>query len=384
MEPGPAPDQYLDAAYRRASLTQGNDKLDSFNRLKVSYTDPENYYQPTEMTARDDVASQAAIGLLEETRDLVMVPEFTQAARLAKIIMARDNPIWKGTLSTDLMPLDTLGEKAVDITFDPLGDGEDPLLNAPCAIDAFTLKGDASGCELGFRSVPSSAWQWNAALEEPPKPATPADISLQQGIDAPAGLDVEIDRQSVTGDVIGVRLGLRWTAPARGDLLAEAQFCTAGSGAWQPMSLVAGANLAWTPILSDGGSYDMRVRFVAGLGSFASGWSQIGPTTAVADDVITGAPTGFVANGGSGSAMLAWTSPGDGNLRAVRVYRAASGSPFGSASVVATINLSPNQSFDMTDSGLAAGDYDYWVRALNASGLGDASSTAGPVSASVS
>ncbi len=41
-----------------AALAQGNDKLDSYNRLKVSYTDPDNYYQPTEMQARDDLSSQ--------------------------------------------------------------------------------------------------------------------------------------------------------------------------------------------------------------------------------------------------------------------------------------------------------------------------------------
>lgn len=367
-----------------AALTQGNDKLDSYNRLKLSYTDPDNYYQPTELAARDDLSSQAAIGVIEETRDLVMVPEWTQAARLGKIMMARENPIWKGTIATDLMPLDVLGEKAVDITFDPLGEPDDPLMNAPCAISGFTLRGDLSGCDLGFASVPASAWDWDAEAEEPPRPALPVGIDAVNTVPAPTGLVAVVDRQNLIGETSGARISLTWDAPSRPDLFAQAEYATASSGAWQPMSVGADEVSALTPLLSDGGSYDLRVRWAAGLGSAVSDWATAGPITAVADPVITGAPSGFVVNGGTGSVMLAWTSPGDANLRAVRVYRAASGSPIGSATVVATINLSPNQSFDMTDSGLAAGNYDFWARALNGSGLGDASSTAGPMTATVS
>lgn len=365
-----------------AALTQGNDKLDAYNRLKVSYTEPNNYWQPTELLARDDLDSQAAIGVIEETRDLVMVPEFTQAARLQKIMMARENPLWKGTLATDLMPLDTLGERAVDITFDPLGDGEDPLLNAPCALSGFTLRGDLSGCDLAFSSVPAAAWSWNAAAEEPPRPTTPTSVAIINEIVAPTGLAAAVDRQSLSGDIPGVRIGLTWDASARPDVIAEAEYASAGSGVWQPMSVTSDGVSAFTPLLADGGSYDLRVRWAAG--GTVSTWSTIGPIEAVADEALTGPPTGFVANGGTGQVMLAWTAPGQANLRSVRVYRAAAGDDLADAVTVVTVNLAPNQAFDMIDSGLAAGDYDYWARALNMSGLGDAGSTTGPITATVS
>ncbi|KRE00084.1 hypothetical protein ASE63_08250 [Bosea sp. Root381] len=364
-----------------AALTQGNDKLDSYNRLKVSYTEPNNYYQPTELAPRDDLPSQAAIGVIEEVRDLVMVPEYTQAARLAKIMMARDNPLWKGSIATDLMPLDVLGEKAVDITYDPLGDGLNPLMNAPCEIEAFTLRGDVSGCDLGFRAMPQSAWSWNAAVEEPPKPIAPAPIGQIQAIAAPTGLITHFDRPNIAGQV-GVRLGLSWDASSRADVVAEAQYARAGLGDWAPMALDADGLKAWTPLLSDGASYEFQVRFA--VGGAVSDWTPAGPLTAVADDLLTGQPLGFVANGGTGQVLLAWTAPGSPNLGAVRLYRATSGAGFGSASIVATVNLSPNQAYDMVDSGLSAGTYDYWARALNRSGLGDASSTTGPISATVS
>ncbi|HEV7323523.1 MAG TPA: fibronectin type III domain-containing protein [Bosea sp. (in: a-proteobacteria)] len=365
-----------------AALTQGNDKLDSYNRLKVSYTDPENYYQPTELTPRDDLSSQAAIGVIEETRDLVMVPEFTQAARLQKIMMAKENPIWKGTIATDLMPLDALDAKVVDITYDPVPGGSEPLMNAPCEFTAFSLRGDVSGCDIGFRSVPLSAFSWNAAVEEPPKPATPGAIAHVDEIDPPGEVAAEVERSDISGGISGVAIRLSWAASPRPDVAAEAQYAAAGTEGWLAMVLAADGLSAVTPLLTDGGGYDLRVRFVAG--GTDSDWSAVGPITAVADEVVTGPPTGFVANGGTGQAMLAWTAPADANIGAVRIYRAPSGMPFGSATVVVTVSLGPNQPFDMTDGGLVAGSYDYWARALNRSGLGDVASTAGPMTATVS
>ncbi len=359
------------------ALSQGNDKLDSYNRLKVSYTDPDNYYQPTELTARDDFPSQAAIGVIEETRDFVMVPEWTQAARLAKIAMARENPDWKGSLATDLMPLDALGEKAVQVSFDPLGEG-DPLMDAPCMLAGFTLRGDLSGCDLSFASVPASAWTWEPDDEEPPRPITPQVIDRVDVVDAPTDLVTGLLRDP------GIRIALSWGEPTRGDLTAEAEYSVAGAGLWLPISVSSDGVSAVTPQLADGGSYDLRVRWVAGSGGNASDWSEAGPLLAVADNVITGPPTGFVANGGVGQVLLAWTAPGQSNLRAVRIYRASAGAPFSSAVAIVTINLSPNQAFDMTDSGLSSGSYDYWARALNASGIGDATSTTGPVTATAS
>lgn len=364
-----------------AALTQGNDKLGAYNRLKVSYTDADNYYQATELTARDDFPSQAQIGVIEEVRDLAMVPEWTQAARLAKIMMAEDNPIWKGTIATDLMPLDALLEPAVDITYDPVPDGVEPLMSAPCKIGSFTLRGDLSGCDIGFRSVSPAAREWDAEAEQPPRPITPVAISQVNIIDDPASVVLAVDRPALSGSIDGVRLALSWDAPTRDDLDPEAQYSPTGADAWLPMAVAADELSALSPVVSDGGSYEARVRFVSG--GTASDWVEAGPIDAVSDPNFTGPPQGFVANGGTGQALLAFTAPSDSNTTAVRIYRATVGGAFGTATVVATINLGPNQPYDMTDGGLAAGSYDYWARGLNRGGLGDATSTAGPVTATV-
>lgn len=365
----------------KAALTQGNDKLDAYNRLKVSYTEPEAFFQPTEMQARDDLASQAKIGVIDQTLDLQMVPSFSQAARIGKIRMTKDNPLWKGTLGTHLPALDALGEPTVAINYDPLPDGVEPFMATSADLTGFSLRGDASGCDLTFSSVTAEAYAWNPATDEPPRPVVPAPIAQEQTVDNPTGVSAAVERPNVSGDVSGVQIRLSWSAPPRPDVLPEAQYALSGSGNWQPMSVANDGLSALTPLLSDGSSYDLRVRFV--IGAVGSDWAVAGPVEAVSDPNVTLPPSGFVANGGAGQVMLAWTAPDSFNVRSCRVYRAPAGNPFSAAAVVATINLSPNQSYDMVDGGLAAGSYSYWVRALNRGGLGDASSTAGPVTAFV-
>lgn len=279
------------------ALTQGNDKLDSYNRLKVSYTDPDNYYQPTELQARDDFASQAAIGVIEETRDFVMVPEWTQAARLSKIAMARENPVWKGSLATDLMPLDVLGEKAVQVTFDPVGEG-DPLMDAPCTLAGFTLRGDLSGCDLSFASVPASAWEWVPELEEPPRPITPQAVTAINDVPAPASLTAGVSSRVLSGigttvtvwqwdpdsesnvpiDVpvsAGVPanfLSASWPSAPRPDLTFELEYSVAGSGDWKPAPLADGALSTEIGPVARSTSYDLRIRHRSGGGA-VSDWT---------------------------------------------------------------------------------------------------------------
>lgn len=366
-----------------AALTQGNGRLNSYNRLKISYTEPDNYWGATELTARDDLASQAEIGVIEEVRDLVMVPEWTQAARLAKIMMAEDNPVWKGSIATDLMPLDALDASAVDITFQPVP-GESPLMNAPCKIAGFTLRGDVSGCDISFRAVPASAREWNAAAEQPPKPVTPSTITHVDVVPDPAGVSASVERPSISGDVQGVAIRLSWAAPSRPDVQPEAQFAPTGSSGWAPMANAADELSALSPLLTDGGAYDWRVRFVAGYGGAVSNWVTGGPVSAVSDPDPPAAPLGFIANGSSGQASLSWTAPNSPNYGSAKIYRATAGAGFGSATLIATIYGGPNLASSLVDSGLSAGDYDYWVRACNRTGFGDATSTAGPSTATVS
>lgn len=364
-----------------AQLAQGNDRLDTYNRLKVSYTDPDNYYQQTEMQARDDLASQTRIGVIDETLDLAMVPSWTQAARLAKIAMAKANPIWKGSLGTSFGGgLAALGEETVQITYAPVP-GLDPIMNAPCLLTSFSVRGDLSGCDVGFVSIPASAYDWDPAGEEPPRPVTPQAIAQQDAVTAPEGVVSGLEISNISGGVPGVVGTLAWTAPTRTDVQSEAQYklSTADDTGWLGMTIGPDGVSARTPLLTDGQAYDFRVRFTTS--GAQSDWTSAASQTAVTDPTAPGAPTSLVANGGSGQAIIAWTAPNSANFARSRLYRGGASATFGTASLIATIEGSPNQSFDMTDSGLAPGDYRYFVTAENRSGV--ASTPAGPAAATV-
>ena len=82
----------------------------------------------------------------------------------------------------------------------------------------------------------------------------------------------------------------------------------------------------------------------------------------MADDISTGAPTGFVVTGGAGQASGAVTTPNAANFGSAKVFRGTTAN-FAQATAILTYNGSPSQAFDFTDSGtgsgLAPGTYRY-------------------------
>lgn len=366
-----------------ADLTQGNDRLDAYNLLKVSYTEPENFYQPTEIEARQDFTSQAQVGVIDSALDLAMVPSWTQAARLAKIKFAKDNPQWRGSTRTTLAALDALDQETAQITFDPLGDADvGPMMDSPCTLTAFGLDAAMTGCTLGFTSISADAYAWNPAAEEPPRPALPNAPAPVNIVPTPVNVAVNPSRRAVSGGATAVWGVLSWNADARTDLTAQAQYRVVGSGdaGWQSMGLRADGISAEAGPLTDGQTYDFRVRWVAG--NTPSNWSNTVTLAAVADNTAPSAPSGFVVNGGSGKATGAFTAPNSANFGSAVLYR-GTGTDFAAATPVRTLYGSPSQAFDFTDEGLSAGTFRYWVRARNRSGFGDASSTAGPLAVTV-
>lgn len=366
-----------------ADLTQGNDRLDAYNLLKVSYTEPGNFYQPTEIEARQDFTSQAQVGVIDSALDLAMVPSWTQAARLAKIKFAKDNPQWRGSTRTTLAALDALDQETARIVFDPLGDADvGPMMDADCTLTAFGLDAAMTGCTLGFTSISAEAYAWNPETDEPPRPALPNAPAPVNIVPTPVNVAVNPSRRAVSGGATAVWGVLSWNADARTDLTAQAQYRVVGSGdaGWQPMGVRADGISAEAGPLTDGQTYDFRVRWVAG--NTPSNWSNAVTLAAVADNTAPGAPSGFVVNGGAGKATGAFTAPNSANFGSAVLYRGTS-TDFAAATAIRTLYGSPSQAFDFTDDGLSAGTFRYWVRARNRSGFGDASSTVGPITVTV-
>ncbi|GEP12250.1 phage tail protein [Methylobacterium gnaphalii] len=366
---------------RTASLTQGNDRLDAYNNLKVSYTEPGAYYQPTELTARQDTASINKVGQIDSSLDLIMVPSWTQAARLAKIRFAKDNPAWKGTISTDLAALDALGEDTIHLAYDPLGE-DDPMLDENVSLNGFTLHADLSGCDLSFASISSEAYAWDAATEEPPRPALPTQPAAVNVIAAPENVTITPSRRTVAGETTQVWGVLTWDAVARTDVLPEPEYRVTGSGddAWQPMTTRIDGLSAEIGPLVDGETYDFRVGWNAGGTDGAK--SNIVTLAAIADATAPGPVTGFVANNGTGQYAYAFIAPNSANFGSAQVLVGTT-TNIGDATLKRTLYGGASQAFDKTEPGIAPGTYRIWVKALNKSGYGDSSSTVGPMTVTV-
>jgi len=229
---------------------------------------------------------------------------------------------------------------------------------------------------LDLASLDASAYAWSPS-EEGTAPPLP-DASSPAPAAVPTGVAYQAIRTSTGGQVTG--LAARFTAnPVAGriDLVLIGRFRAAGTGEWADMASQDGAAVAGP--LDDGGQYEAQV---AWLSSTSIGdWGDTIPFTLAADTTPTGAPAGFAVTGGPGQARFAFTAPNAANFASARLYRSTTTS-FANAVAVKTFNGAPNQAFDGTDA-RPAGTWTYWVRAFNASGFGDASSTAGPITVTV-
>lgn len=361
-----------------ADVDQGVDRIDGYNKLTVSYTEADNFYQPTQIASYQDAASQARIGEVDQSLDLVMVPEWTQAARLAKIRFHKDNPNWKGSLGCQLSALNALGEDNVHATFDPVPE-IGPMFDESFMVTALNIEGDASAVGLGISSLSASTYAWDPDLEEPAKPTTPQTIERLNAISAPSGVNVVADRRVIAGGNTAVWAILSWVASNRADVTAEAQYrvASAANTAFRAMALREDAVSAEAGPLADTESYVFRVRFRSG--GEVSDWSAIASLTATADGTPPAVPTYTSATlqsfGPTVDHVIKQSS--SQNARSVQLLRAVGpGKVLADAVVVLTQPEGPNQTDTISDIA-ALGENTYWLRALNASGVISASA-AGP------
>jgi hypothetical protein len=158
------------------SIERGNGKLAAYNELKPVYTSPFHGFQDQETDPWIDQAVQDVQGRIAEDFQIPMCPSWTQARRLAKIKMARDNPRWRGTIVTTLRGLELLQPQpnsfdrpSFTLQISELG------IDGPFLVTSFALRVDLSGCEIGVISFPSEAFAWDAATEEGTAPPPPQD-----------------------------------------------------------------------------------------------------------------------------------------------------------------------------------------------------------------
>lgn len=164
-----------------ADFTQGNEKYETANQLKIQFTSSHLDYQLIEGEPYDDEDNQDINGVLAEDFSLPYVQSYSQARRLAKIAMAKRNPRWRfNSLVCNLGALDALGEQFIHVTYSP---GGIELIDEDFLVLNFKLAGgDRMLCELQLASLSSDVYDWDAATEDfvPPTAGTSPDTSTDQ------------------------------------------------------------------------------------------------------------------------------------------------------------------------------------------------------------
>lgn len=354
-----------------AQWQQGNGAFDAFNRLTASFVYPLSWWQMTEIKPLDDTASQAAIGTIPQALQLPMVTSYTQAARLAKIALAKGNPLWKGQLTVDATGLDAIGEVTLNVEHTPVPNAA-PLVNGTFLLTSLSIKPDLSTVDLGVSYLTADAYSWNPATEEPPAPPTPQQIADYNLIAAPTNVQAVMEIQTISGGSRGLVGLLTWDPPTRGDAVPVAQYAVAGSGNWQPMTVNVSNTSATTPILQDGQSYDFQVNF--SVGSVASAWTLI---SNVAASVPPSPPTNLTASRSGASVNLSALTPQSSNFSSLAFLRATTSNINVAAEVGSDIVCPANSYQSENDTLPGTGTYYYW--AVSRTSGGTTSTAAGPV-----
>lgn len=160
--------------------------LDRYTELAITFLNPALGYVEDEADPWQDVDA-VADGIVEtQPADFTQVPSASQARRLAKIRMVRENPDWTVELRTNLYGLNAIGERVVQLKWPELAiDGPFFVAAAPSLAD------DQTGLSLTLTSARSAAYDWTTA-EEGTSSSVPPDISPDLTLTPPAIVVTEI------------------------------------------------------------------------------------------------------------------------------------------------------------------------------------------------
>jgi hypothetical protein len=360
-------------------IGRGRDVLSTANVIKATFLDPANDYQATDADPWEDTADIVARGEFVADVAMTNVPTHSQARRLMKLMAARANPNWVGTLTCNALGLAALGERFIRVEIDELGISETfEVVDQPQFI-----VGDGSvlqGVKISVASLSSAAYAWDAAEEEGEGPIVGTVSASDNAIAVPTGLTLS-NVQIATGGGVAGAVEAEWDALSPDWLRAEVRFRQTFTTTWASLLADVADTSITTGVLEDGQDYEFQIRGVSSSTSRTSEWSGSVTITVIADPVAPAVPTGLSVTGGAGEATVNLTAPGSANFSRAVIYRAASAS-FVTATVAGSVYGAPNASLSFTDTGLAAGTWFYWATAANGSAI--ESAEVGPVSDSVS
>lgn len=367
--------------------TRGNGRNVAYNRLKTTFKDISNDYQPVEVAPWDDVASQAVQGVLVQDLRLEAVTSFSQARRLAKIRSARDNPRHRLVINVRYAAAIRMwGELSIRLTLSELGIAGEAFVIRAAALDMKSMKGRFTLSSLG-----PEAFEFSPE-EEGPRPVITADVSASVP-PVPTGLALLLERTEITSGVFSTAIlasvsslgGASSLLPGTGASWGTVfRYRRTGAVDWLMMA-GDGQYDGRSAAVDDGAEYEVQAAHtgLSGAASLTrSAWTDSQIITATADPVPPAPPVDVTVSKSGNDVTVAWTTPNSANFAGVQVWRGTSAT-FAEAALVATIYSAASAGRAMLDAGRPDGTWFYWACAINRSGVASAAVASDPVSVTI-
>ena len=360
---------------------------DKVNEGTAYWSDPDNGYVTVDTDPVINEADQAARGGAPRKAQLQLtwVQSVGQASRLLNREMFRQSVPVRGTLTLAWSGLNAAYERWVGINSNSIPRLSGVVIeNRKAVISArtrtVTIDFILSGPDL---DAYNPATQESSVPPIPQRPYTiglpiPANVSVVPELTGPSTvvLAVSWDEPFYNGTPWALNYILQWR-------LTDAGGGTPGAWTQQTFTtptIAASRVSVQSSVVPSGTSIDVEVASV-GTGASLSTWSALHTVSTVLSSLAPAPPTWVSAVGHTGNAVLTVTAPTSTNFASVQFYRAATGSPFSSATAIGSpVSGTPSATITYTDT-VSAGTYDYF--AVSETSASVASAPAGPETATV-
>lgn len=347
------------------------------NELVVQYVSEAHDWNVVEGQAWRDEADISKRGRINSDGFAPQTSSFPQNRRLAKRRQARQNARQRGKIATTLSGREVLSHRYIQL--DDVEAGT-TFYGGWAEVVGGERNYETGGAVFDWIAVDPNVDSWNAATEEG-APAPSGARVPQVPLDAPAITDATAQFED-TGTA--ARILAQVSGPDRDDLTWYLRWRVSGDVSWNEAAYTdvdpSPAIALLTGLLPVDVMIDLEVAYGIGDGR-VSDWSATETVSTSTADLAPASPSEVSATGGLGEAEVIWRNPSSANLSYVKLFRNTANDFGGAADISGELVGGLGQVMSVTDDGLAADEYFYWVVAYNAADI--ASAPGGPATATV-
>lgn len=340
---------------------------DVYNELKIKYFSADHDYNQPECQPWRDEADIAKRGLNSQSFE-PQVPSFTQARRLAKPLMARQNASDRGQIITNYAGKIAAGQRFLNLNLVEAGL---TLYSGPVEVQSVTRNSQTGGLTIEWVKATPTAWNWNPATEDgygaPVGGIPPADP-----VETPA---ITSANAVLAHDGASAQIAVTVSAPDRSDLTWYGRWKLSADSVWSEteysdIDASTSVQLLIGLVPADA-SVDVAVAYQLGDGRLSS-WSDPETVSTSTANLAPASPSELVATGDVGEAEVTWRNPASANLSYVKLYRSDTDDIGTASDISGELVGGLGQVMTVTDGSLAPGTWYYWVIAFNANDIASA------------